>query len=404
MENYYGIEYLRKKLAQKKTRVDKRYDFYEMKNLTRDFQISTPPELYWFTSSLGWCAKAVDSLADRLHFKKFVNDNFNLGEIYQMNNPDVLFDSAITSALISSCCFVYVSPDENGFPRLQVIDGGNATGILDPITGLLKEGYAVLERDEYNAPVLEAYFIPGKTEYFYKDSKRNYSISNNVKYPLLVPIINRPDEKRQFGHSRISRACMDLQSSAIRTIKRSEIGAEFYAYPQKYITGLSEDFEIDKWKATMSSMLMFTNDDDGNHPIMGQFNAQSMTPHLEQLKMFAALFAGETGLTLDDLGFMSGNPSSSDAIKNQHENLRLAARKSQRTFGSGFLNVGIVAASLRDNFGYERSAFYETVPKWHPVFEPDSTSLAGFGDAIIKIQQAVPNYLTEEKIEELLGI
>ena len=35
-----------------------------------------------------------------------------------------------------------------------------------------------------------------------------------------------------------------------------------------------------------------------------------MTPHTEQLRMFAALFAGETGLTLDDLGFVTDNPSS----------------------------------------------------------------------------------------------
>lgn len=52
--------------------------------------------------------------------------------------------------------------------------------------------------------------------------------------------------------------------------------------------------------------------------------------------MFAGLFAGETGLTLDDLGFVTDNPSSAEAIKASHENLRLIARKAQRTFGTGF--------------------------------------------------------------------
>lgn len=356
------------------------------------------------SESLGWCAKAVDSMSDRLQFRGFKNDNFNIMQIYQMNNPDVLFDSAIKSALISSCCFIYISTGADGFPRLQVIDGSNATGVIDPITNLLKEGYAVLSRDDYGNPTVEAYFVKGRTDFIYADGTVE-SISNNVSYPLLVPIIYRPDAIRPFGHSRISRACMDIQNSAIRTIKRSEIAAEFYSFPQKYVTGLSEDAEpMDKWKATMSSLLAFTKDEDGDHPILGQFNAQSMTPHLEQLKLFASLFGGETGLTLDDLGFASGNPSSSDAIKAAHENLRLSARKAQNYFSSGLLNVGMLAASLRDEFGYDRKAFCDTTAAWNPVFEPDGSALSGIGDAVIKIAQTFPDYLTEEKLADLIGL
>ena len=128
---------------------------------------------------------------------------------------------------------------------------------------------------------------------------------------MLVPVIYRPDAVRPFGHSRISRANMSIVNSALRTIKRSEISAEFYSFPQKYVTGLSNDAEaMDKWKATMSSLITFTKDEEGDSPSLGQFTQQSMTPHTDQLRMFAALFAGETGLTLDDLGFATENPSS----------------------------------------------------------------------------------------------
>lgn len=148
---------------------------------------------------------------------------------------------------------------------------------------------------------------------------------------------------------------MSIVNSALRTIKRSEISAEFYSFPQKYVTGLSENAEpLEKWKATMSSLITFTKDDDGDNPTLGQFTQLSMSPHTEQLRMFASLFAGETGLTLDDLGFATENPSSAEAIKASHENLRLTARKAQRTFGSGFLNVGYLSACLRDNFDYRR--------------------------------------------------
>lgn len=55
-------------------------------------------------------------------------------------------------------------------PRLQVIDGRHATGIIDPITNMLVEGYAILEEDVLGNPIIEAYFIQGVT-YFMKEVK-----------------------------------------------------------------------------------------------------------------------------------------------------------------------------------------------------------------------------------------
>ena len=403
MSEYKGIEYLRNKLNLKRPRVLTRYEYYEMKNGIKDYSKMTPPSMKWLSATLGWCGKAVDSISDRLVFREFDNDTFELNAIFGANNPDTFFDSAVLSALVSSCCFVYISPDETGFPRLQVIDGANATGIIDPITGLLKEGYAVLERDDKGTPTLEAYFVPNRTDYIEK-GKEPYSVNHSVQYPLLVPIIFRPDAKRPFGHSRISRATMGIMQSALRTIRRSEISAEFYSFPQRYVLGTDPDLEIDKWQATMSTLLNLTKDAEGDAPQVGQFPQQSMQPYTEQIRTFASLFAGETGLTLDDLGFVSDNPSSAEAIKAAHENLRLTARKAQRTFGTGFLNVGYLACCLRDDFPYERRQLYMTKPKWEPIFEPDSAMLSSIGDGAIKLNQAVPGYFNTDNLRDLTGI
>ena len=80
------------------------------------------------------------------------------------------------------------------------------------------------------------------------------------------------------------------------------------------------------------------------------------------------------------------------------------ARRAQRDFGTGFLNAGFLAASLRDDFPYSRRQLYLTKPVWEPIFEPDASQISGIGDAILKIQQAFPDYFTEEKLEELTGI
>ena len=369
--NYYGIQFLQNKLTLKRNRVLTRYAFYEMKNAAYDFGISTPPELKYWNSVVGWCAKGVDSLADRLNFHEFQNDVFGLNEIYDMNNRDVLFDSAVLGALISSCDFVYVSEDETGFPRLQVIDGGNATGIINPINEMLDEGYAVLERDEFGNPKMEAYFTYEYTAY-YENGQLVDSRVNKAPYPCLVPVIFKPDSVRPFGHSRISRACMSAVGSALRTIKRSEISAEFYSFPQKWATGLDPNAEqMDKWMAAMSAMIKF---------------------------------AAEVGLTLDDLGFPSENPSSYEAIKAAHENLRLTAKKAQRNFNVGLLNAGYLAACIRDNMKYQRSQLTYTKPVWAPVFPADVSMIGAIGDAVGKINTVYPEYFTEDKLFELTGI
>lgn len=401
---YKGIHYLKNKLNLKRGRVMLRYQYYEMKHLAKDFGISTPPDLSKWMGVLGWCGKAVDTLADRLNFREFDNDVFDMNTIFNMNNRDILIDSAILGALVTACDFIYITQDEDGYPLMRTIDGAHATGIIDPTTNLLKEGYAVLERDDQDQPVTEAYFMAGQT-LIYERGKLTKIAKTPAPYPLLVPVINRPDAKRPFGHSRISRACMSLVDSAVRTAKRSEIAAEFYSYPQKYILGMSEDAkQMDKWRASMSAMLRIDKDEDGDHPVVGQFQQQTMGPHMEQLRMFAGLFAGETGLTMDDMGFPTDNPSSAEAIKASHETLRLAARKAQRDIGIALVNAGYLAACVRDGLPYLRRQVYNTIPKWEPIFEPDMSTLSTIGDGVIKINQAVPGYVDSDKIRDLTGV
>ena len=376
-----------------------------MQNNDTPIGITIPPNVRaQYKSTLGWTAKGVDSLADRLVFRKFENDDFEVTEIFEQNNPDIFFDSAILSALIGSCSFIYLSKGDNGEVRLQVIESSNATGIIDPITGLLVEGYAVLARDDYGQPILEAYFEPNATHFIPK-GQDHYSVTNPANIPLLVPVIHRPDAVRPFGRSRITRAGMYYQKYAKRTLERADITAEFYSWPQKYIIGLDPDAEpLEKWKATVSSLLTISASDTGEKPSIGQFTTASMTPFTEQLKTAAAGFAGEMGLTLDDLGFVSDNPSSVEAIKASHENLRLAGRKAQRSLGAGFLNVAYVAACLRDEFHYERSQFVKTTVKWEPLFEADANMMTMIGDGALKLNQALPGYISAETIRDLTGI
>lgn len=403
----YGIDYLKNKLNQKSRRVELRYRYYEMKERHSDKGLLIPP---WmkdnYRATVGWCAKGVDALADRLVFNGFENDYYGAMQIFNLNNPDILFDSAIKESLIGSCSFIHVAHGLDGekTPRLSVLTAKDATGVMDEQAMLLKEGYAILDRDKNGHPTLEAYFTPEGTQYYENGVPTQFE-ENPALYPLLIPVPFRPDSQRPFGHSRISRSCMYYQRFAETTMERAEVSAEFYSFPQKYVTGLDPDADpLDAWKASISAMLRFDKDEEGDRPTVGQFTQQSMSPYTEQLRMSAAMFSGETGLTLDDLGFPTDNPSSAEAIKAAHETLRQIVRKSQRTYGVAFANAGYIAASVRDKQAYSRQLIADIKPLWQPAFEPDAAMLSAIGDGAIKINQAVPNYFDKDTLRKLTGI
>ena len=405
-ENYKGLPYLRRKLTSLRPKIEEKYMYYASNDTTINKSQVIPASIRSaYTSKIDWCARAVDALADRIIFREFKHDDFNVTEIFNANNSDIFFDGAIQSALIGSCCFVYIAHNGVELPKLQIINSSRATGIIDPTTNLLEEGYAVLKVDDYGNPLTEAYFTKEKTEFYHKGKRKPETILNPTGHCLLVPIIHRPDAVRPFGRSRISNAAMYWHSAAKRTLERAEITADFYSFPQKYVLGLDTDAEpLEQWRATISTMLTFTENESGNKPTVGQFQTSSMTPFIDNLKMLASGFAGASGLTLDDMGFPSEQPSSVEAIKAAHENLRAAARKAQRSFASGFLNVAFIATCLRDEFKYERQVFSKLEIKWLPLFEADSSTLNIIGDGALKLNQAIPNYLTSDIVEDLTAI
>lgn len=409
---YKGIEYLRGVLGDKQTRVSKCYKYYNQKDPMDNTQaITENAQMQRINKKVGWIPKAVDSLTNRLQFSSFGNDDeLLINDIFMRNNRDVLFKTMFKGAIISSCDFVYISKNTDGTARLQVIDGYNATGVIDTSTMLLTEGYAVLERDGFTGlPTLEAYFIKGKTQY-YKDGQLTGEILNNLDYPLLVPIIYNPDATRPFGRSLISDSLMKYVDDAKETLRLMNVSAQFYSFPQRYALGLEkEDDEdvqssFDKWKMVMSAFMVFTRDEEGNVPTVGQFAQQSMAPYNEQLRTIASLFGGETGLTLDDMGFTTSNPSSAEAIKATHETLRLMARSAQETFEVGIINVAFLAKSLESNMQFKRSEFASLKVRWKPVFEIDATMLSGIGDGVLKINNAVDGYFSKDTLEDITGI
>lgn len=406
MDILRGKGYLQSKLNTVRTGVLNKYSYYEMLNRHRIRSISIPQELMnEYYTTLGWCTKAVDLLADRLVIKRFKNDYYNIEPIFNNNNADILIGSAIKGALISGCDFIYIYKDANDNVRMQVVGGYNATGILDDTTSLLKEGYAVLERDPATQAVItDAYFTPYET--VYSSNGTEWTVKHNAGVCLLIPIINDPKQggNNQFGHSRISKNMMRTQDQAEELNTRIAIMSDISVIGQRYVLGTSEYTELDNLKATFATMLRFDKDEDGDRPTVGQFNQMSFSDHKNLLDTYVSLFAGMSSLTRDDLGFVSQNPSSAESKKAALESLRVIASRCQHDFTVGFLNAGYAAACLRDEIPYTRDAIKDTTIVWRPLVEPDAATLSSIGDGLIKINQAVPGFFNSEILADIIGI
>ena len=51
-----------------------------------------------------------------------------------------------------------------------------------------------------------------------------------------------------------------------------------------------------------------------------------------------------------------------------------------------------------------RKEFVNTSLKWEPMFEADASTLTMIGDGAIKLNQALPGYITADTVRDLTGI
>ena len=162
---------------------------------------------------------------------------------------------------------------------------------------------------------------------------------------------------RPFGTSRITRPVMRLTDHAVRTLLRSEIAAEFFSAPQRYLLGADmEAFEDENgelkpgWESIIGHLLVASRpvDDNGNtsesNPVAGQFAQASMEPHAAELRSVATMFAGESSIPVNYLGIVQDNPASADAIRAAESDLISVAESAQNDFAAAWAEVAILAA------------------------------------------------------------
>lgn len=412
-------ELVRKLVAiwrQKLTRNQLRDRYYLSHVKTKDLGVAIAPEMRGkIKARIDWPAKAVDYLAARSQFDGFTTSDSmrtqELMQIAQANHLKLLYRKAVTSELKHCCAALTVTAGDNG-PVISAYPMTACALMWDDALKEVKAGLVVAESKKAPGSNVRK---PTMYKLFTRDALvtircvgmgqvwiANYAY-HSMGRPLIEPMAYRPTLERPFGRSRITRTVMSLTDDAQREKERSEIAAEFAAYPQKYLLGTDRTTipKDSRYAAYIGAILEVTKGEGDTVPTFGQLSQLSMQPHIDYMRSLAAQFSGATNVPLSALGVVSDNPSSAEAIYAAKEDLVIDAQALNADNGRALVNIAMMALAIQDNsdFNTVRNSGVAIEARFK---NPAMPSVVSQSDAMVKQISVLP-WLAESDValEEL---
>ena len=384
--------------------------YYNGKNVLKDFGISIPPSLLNVETVVGWPQKAVDSMAVRCRFDGFKSPDAEvqvmLDDISRRSRLNTKFRQAAESTLIHSCSFATVTLDEERNPRIDFYSAEQAAAVWNDVAGRIEYGI-VLDMFTEGAPAMLTLYTSDVVIRAWDSGVGYWDWSYepiSMGRPTMVSLSYRPTFAKPFGQSRITRAVMSITDSAVREALRTEISAEFFTSPQKYLLGADRDaFEqTTKWEAYIGNIFAVGRDENGDLPQFGQLSQGSMQPHTDYMRSLAARFSGETNVPISTLGVIHDQPASAEAIYAANEPLIIecedfndGARDSLRTIA-----LMALAAELDTPLADMDSRYKDFTVNF---CNPAMPSIVSQTDAMVKIAATVPGFAGTDTFWEQIG-
>ena len=382
--------------------------YYNGKNVLHDFGISIPPSLLGVETVVGWPQKAVDAMAVRCRFDGFTagDDDVQaaLDGVSERSRLRVKFRQAVQSTLIHSCCFGVVTMYEDG-PHVDFYSAERAAARWDDALGRIAYGMVVDDWDERGACAITLYTSDAAVTLLRDGNWWMWSAEPiTMGRPTMEAIAYRPTFAKPFGQSRITRGVMSITDSAVRESLRTEISAEFFTSPQKYLLGADPEAfaQTTKWEAYIGNIFAVGRDEDGNLPTFGQLSQGSMQPHTDYMRSLAARFSGETNVPISTLGVIHDQPASAEAIYAASEPLIIECEDFNDGARESLRNLALMC------LGGETDTPLDELPAEARDFTPNfrnpaMPSVVSQTDAMVKIAAVVPEFAGTDVFFEQLG-
>jgi hypothetical protein len=406
------IERLQYKLTEQRRHLDVLDDYYNAEQAMTSLGISLPPELTGLRTVLGWPRIAVDALHDRLDVDGFrypesTDADEAMWTIWQRNNLDLEAPLGFLDALVHGRSHLVVGREDNGDPLVTVESARNLAYEWDARKRSVRGALQLYTQDRVEMATL---FLPDQTIDLSRDGGTSaWEIDardvHAVGWTPVLPMVNRARVHDRYGKSEITPELQAITDAAVRALLRMEIGAEFFAVPQRYIVGAAEtDFQDanGNTKSAMETyigrMLAFERDEEGNVPALGQFPAADPSAHVQVLNYYADVVSSITGLPPSYLGKTTDNPASADAIRMSTDRLVQKAKRKQSAFEAALEGAMRAAIAFSEGRIPDQAQLIETI--WRP---PEIPTPAATSAAIQ--QQVTAGYLppTSDVTGEMLG-
>lgn len=412
------VNALQKTWWRKRTRNVLRNNYYDGHNRLKDLGISIPPKLKSIETYVGWPAKAVDYLADRTVLEGFtfdgVDGNDTLDAVMEENDFTSSYSQAVSDALTSCFSLISVTKGQAGEP--DVITSPHSARDSAVLWDFRRNRIACamvvadFRRDpsgRVSGPSLINLFTPEEVVTLGWRRNGRWVLEARQAHPqgqcLVEAIRYAPKLGRPMGRSRISRGVMSLTDSAVREALRSEVSAEFFTAPQKYVLGADDSIfaEVPQWEAYIGCWMAVEGADD-KEPKVGQLPQGSMQPHADYERQLAAKFSCETSIPISSLGVIHDNPSSAEAIYAAKEDIVIKAQNFNRDNTSALKRIGklMLAVAEDTSVGELPDEMASITPRF---MNPSIPSIASQTDAVVKQVGAVPEFANTRVFWEQLG-
>lgn len=368
---------------------------------------------------VGWPAKAVETLAQRVRFERFTtpeptSDLDQLAAALRRAQFARRVNMGELSAFVHGVSFEVAGVDAAGRPKVTHVSALNGTGDYDEVEGKLVNFLAVSEWDTQDSAVPAAFtlYLPGQV-WTVIDGAAVVRSSPIVDGVPVEPLIYKPDLDRPLGRSRITWPVIFYTQSAMRVIVRSEATADLYSAPSLIALGVdSQQLQDGSWMQGIGNVVGIPDSDPADAPEnapnlaraqIEKIQQASQEPHIKQLHAWAQLFAGETSIPVSSLGISveQANPNSAEAYAASREDLISNAEDAMAEFGAAHVRTVRSAWQLANRTS-EPAEFLAGLSARYR--DPRVTSQAARADAFVKLVGAMPALAQTDAALDMLGL
>ena len=393
-------------------------DYYEGDIEVNDYGLTMKSDELKNDQVCYWPYKSVEALAERVVWDgvNFIGDysDKKLNAAILANNLYANFGRYQHNCYVTGCMFATVNRF-NDSVLVKFHSSETAAAIPDENydSETIGAGMAVakMERTVYSPkpiPTQVNVYVPGSVVVIERktDSKWVATVNRTPeKQPLMIAFTHKSTGDKPFGVSRINRAVRSLTRDAVRTMWQMQLSAAFYAMPQRYLLGLSDDMfdalKDNKQRMYIDSMLLATSGEDGK-PTYGQLSGNSPEPFIAQLRFLASSFSGVTGVPLNSLGIVQDNPSSAEAILASTMDICATAEEQIRSDKASLSRLMRLIMAISENTTTDKLTEEQLSVEAH-FRSPMLPSMAQRSDFAVKVGSIDQGYIGTDLFYEQLG-